>query len=68
MDKYEYKAKFHEIGTFKNNMYDENYQNSILKEFNEFGKDGWELVNCVALNWGTGTTGIIMSVFKRKIK
>lgn len=38
------------------------------QKLNEYGRDGWELVNVVTTNRGDGVTDEVISIFKRPIQ
>lgn len=63
MDQFEYKTIFTNAkGVFGGKI----EQDSMDRQLNQLGDQGWELVSSIASNQSYGNTRWIVSVFKRK--
>ena len=64
MDKYEYHTYlYNPNGLFGGKVDADQFNNAI----NQYGSQGWELVNCVASNQSYGATTHLICVFKRRV-
>ncbi len=64
MEKYEYLTHVSKVeGLFGGDV----EINTMQLELNQFGNDGWELVNSVCVNLKLGATSKIVNILKRKV-
>lgn len=64
MTYWEYKTVEFPTKGFLGGVLDTNYFNNVL---NDFGEDGWELVNCFDTNQSQGASRLVIAVFKRPL-
>ena len=63
MEKFEYKVVVYDTKGFWGGTVD---SNTLEKQLNLLGNDGWELVSCTSSNQSYGSSKSIVCIFKRK--
>ena len=62
---FEYKLVSHKAKGFLGGKVD---IEQMTKEYNSYGKDGWELVSVMDTNKSYGESNLVIAIFKKEIK